>query len=55
MDSSAVRPLKDAEKWWDYLKTKGADYGYCPKPAKIILIIKESLWKSAHNFLTTQA
>jgi len=30
------------KKWWAYLQAKGPDFGYCPKPAKTILIIKDS-------------
>jgi len=29
-------------KWWEYLQTKGPDYGYYAKPALTILIIKDN-------------
>ena len=49
-DSSAVRLLKGVTKWWEYLQAKGSDFGYCPKPAKTILIVKGSrLKKSAQE------
>ena len=37
-DSSAVGSLAGVKKWWKYLQSNGPDFGYCPKPAKIILI-----------------
>ena len=41
-DSSAVGSLTGVKKWWEYLQANGPDFGYCPKPAKIILLIKDS-------------
>jgi len=41
-DSSAVGSLAGVRKWWEYLKAKGPDFGYYPKPAKTILIIKDN-------------
>ena len=41
-DSSAVGSLVGVRKWWEYLKAKGLDFGYYPKPAKTILMIKDS-------------
>jgi len=39
----------------EYLKAKGRDFGYCPKPAKTILIIKDSsLMQSAQKLFTDQ-
>ena len=40
--SSAVGSLAGAKKWWEYLQAYGPDFGYCPKPAKTILLIKDS-------------
>ena len=38
-DSSAVRSLAGCvKKWWEYLQSRGPDIGYCPKPAKTILL-----------------
>jgi len=41
-DSSAVGSLAGVKKWWEYLQVKGPDFGYCPKPVKTILLIKQS-------------
>jgi len=41
-DSSAVGSLAGVKKWWEYLQANGPDFGYCPKPAKTILLIKDS-------------
>ena len=41
-DSSAVRSLAGVKKWWEYFNAKGPDFGYYPKPAKTILIIKDT-------------
>jgi len=41
-DSSAVGSLAGLKKWWEYLQANGPDFGYCPKPAKTILLIKDS-------------
>ena len=41
-DSSAVGSLAAVKKWWEYLQASGPDFGYCPKPAKTILLIKDS-------------
>jgi len=39
----------------EYLKAKGPDFGYYPKPAKTILIIKDnSLKQSAQKFFKTR-
>jgi len=49
-DSSAVRSLAGVKKWWEYLQVCGPDFGYCPKPAKTILLIKDnSLMQSAQK------
>jgi len=49
-ESSAVGSLADAKKWWEYLQANGPDFGYCPKPAKTILLIKDSsLMQSAQK------
>ena len=54
-DSSAVGSLAGMRKWWEYLKAKGPDFGYYPKPAKTILIIKDnSLMQSAQKFFRNQ-
>jgi len=34
--------LVGVKKWWEYLQANGPDFGYCPKPAKTILLIKDS-------------
>jgi len=41
-DSSAVRSLAGVKKGWEYLQANGPDFGYCLKPAKTILLIKDS-------------
>jgi len=41
-DSSAVGSLAGVKKWREYLQANGPDFGYCPKPAKTILLIKDS-------------
>ena len=41
-DSSAVGSLARVKKWWEYLQTNGPDFGYWPKSAKTILLIKDS-------------
>jgi len=41
-DSFAVRSLARVKKWWEYLQANGPDFGYCPKPAKTILLLKGS-------------
>ena len=41
-DSFAVGSLEGVKKWWEYLQANGPDFGYCPKPAKTILLIKDS-------------
>ena len=41
-DSFAVGSLEGVKKWWEYLQANGPDFGYCPKPAKTILLIKAS-------------
>jgi len=41
-DSSAVGSLAGVKKWWEYLQANGPEFGYCPKPAKTILLIKDS-------------
>ena len=41
-DSSAVGSLAGVKKWWEYLQVKGPDFGYCPKPVKTILLIKQN-------------
>jgi len=38
-DSSAVRSLAGVKKWWKYLQANGPDFGYCPKPAKTLLLV----------------
>jgi len=48
-DSSAVGSLAGVKKWWEYLQAKGPDFGYCPKPAKTILIKDSSLKQSAQK------
>jgi len=48
-DSSAVGSLAGVKKWWEYLQANGPDFGYCPKPAKTILLIKDSLMQSAQK------
>jgi len=37
-DSSAVGSLQGVKKWWEYLKAKGSDIGFCANLAKILLI-----------------
>jgi len=41
-DSSAVGSLAGVKKWREYLQVKGPDFGYCLKPVKTILLIKQS-------------
>jgi len=41
-DGSAVGSLVGVKKCWDYLQANRPDFGYCPKPAKTILLIKDS-------------
>jgi len=41
-DSFAVGSLAGVKKWWEYLQANGPDFGYCPKPAKTILLVKDS-------------
>jgi len=41
-NSSAVGSLSGVKKWWEYLQAKGLDFGYCLKPAKTILLIRDS-------------
>jgi len=49
-DSSAVGSLAGVKKWWEYLQANGPDFGYCPKPAKTILLIKDtSLMQAAQK------
>ena len=51
-DSSAVGSLAGVKKWWEYLQANGPDFGYCPKPAKTILVIKDrSLLQAAQKNL----
>jgi len=45
-NSSAVGSLAGTRKWWEYLKAKEPDFGYYPKPAKTILIIKHNSLKA---------
>ena len=40
-DSSAVGSLAGVKKWWEYLQANGPDFGYCPIPAKTILLIRQ--------------
>ena len=42
VDTSPVGSLAGIKKWWQYLQANGPDFGYCPKPAKTILLIKDS-------------
>ena len=42
-DSSAVGSLAGVKKWWKYLQANGPDFGYCPKPAKTILLKKTAV------------
>jgi len=54
-NSSAVGSLAGVKKWWEYLQAKGPDFGYCPKPAKTILLIKDSgLMQSTQKLFTNQ-
>ena len=54
-DGSAVGSLAGVRKWWEYLKAKGPDFGFYPKPTKTILIIKDSsLLQSAQKFFKNQ-
>jgi len=49
-DSSAVGSLTGVKKWWEYLQANRPDFGYCRKPAKTILLIKDSsLMQSAQK------
>jgi len=48
-DSSAVGSLAGVKKWWEYLQANGPDFGYCPKPAKTILIKDSSLMQVAQK------
>jgi len=49
-DSSAVGSLAGVKKWLKYLQANGPDFGYCPKPAKTILVVKDgSLMQAAHK------
>ena len=49
-DSSAVASLAGVKKWWECLQANGPDFGYCPKPAETILLIKDSsLMQSAQK------
>jgi len=49
-DNSAVGSLAGVKKWWEYLQANGIDFGYCSKPAKTILSIKDSrLMQSAQK------
>ena len=34
-------------EWWDYLKAKRPDVGYCPKPTKTILTMKNKTLRKA--------
>jgi len=49
-DSFSVRSLAGVKKWWEYLQAIGPDIGNCPKPAKTIILIKDSsLMQSAQK------
>ena len=48
-DSSAVGSLAGVKKWWEYLQANRPDFGYCPKPAKTILIKEGSLMQAAQK------
>jgi len=49
-DRSAVGSLAGVKKWWEYLQANGPEFGYCPKPAKTILLIKDcSLMRAAQK------
>ena len=51
-DSSAVGSLAGVKKWWEYLQANGPDFGYSPKPAKTILLVKcSSLMQAAQKIL----
>ena len=51
-DSSAVGSLAGVKKWWKYLQVNGPDFGYSPKPAKTILLVKcSSLMQAAQKIL----
>jgi len=41
-DSCAVGSLAGVKNWWEYLQANGTEFGYCPKPARTILLIKDS-------------
>ena len=48
-DSFAVGSLAGVKKWWEYLQVNGPDFGYCPKPAKTILIKDNSQMQAAQK------
>jgi len=48
-DSSAVGSLAGVKKWWEYLQANGPDFGYCPKPAKTVLIKDSSQTQAAQK------
>ena len=39
-DGAGAGTLRDVFDWWNYLNFEGPNYGYFPKPAKTILIVK---------------
>ena len=41
-DSPAVRSLAGVKKSWKYLQANGPDFIYCTKPAKTILLVKDT-------------
>ncbi len=52
-DGTAVSKLTGLRQWWDFLKEKGPIYGYFPKAAKTVLVIKEEHKAQAEALFNT--
>jgi hypothetical protein len=50
-DSNAAGRLRALKKWWDTLTELGPKYGYFPKSAKTILLVKDPSLASTANAL----
>ena len=52
-DGTGVSKLENLRHWWDFLKEKGPLYGYFPKAAKTVLVVKEGYQQKANELFGT--
>ncbi len=48
-DGFAAGKLSEVKEWWNWLKKDGPQYGYFPKPAKSILVVKPEVIERARG------